>query len=285
MGTTQTRTLMMPDGRTVGYADFGPADGRPVLWCHGGPGSRLEPTADAAAAAEAGYRMIGVDRPGYGLSTPLPGRSIAQWVPDGLAVLDALGIASAVVVGVSTGGAYALALAAAAPDRVTGVIACCAMTDMRWPEGRAVQAPLMGGIYDAPDRDAAIAIAVGQFGADGSRLFTPPADVPPLPAADQALFADPVWMAGMSEAAPAMFAQSVLGYVDDRLADGVGWRSFDVGAVSAPTIVLHGSADSIVDVIQAGHTASLVKGARTKIVDGLAHLSIVGQIVPTLAEL
>lgn len=278
-------TLTMPDHRTVGYADFGPADGRPALWCHGGPGSRLEPSADAAAAAAAGYRFIGVDRPGYGLSTPQPGRSIGDWVADGLAVLDALGIERATVVGVSTGGAYALALAAAAPHRVTGVIACCALTDMRWPEGRALQAPLMAGIYDAPDRAAAIAIAEGQFGADGSKLFTPPDDVPPLPPADLALFTDPVWMTAMATSGAAMFAQGVQGYADDRIADGVGWVSFDVSAVHAPTIVLHGSDDSIVNVAQAGHTASLVAGARTKIVDGLAHLSIVGRIVPTLAEL
>ena len=110
----------MPDGRTVGYADFGPADGTPVIWCHGGPGSRLEPTQVATEAAAAGFRLIGVDRPGYGLSTPWPERSIAGWVPDGLAVLDALGVEQCIAVGVSTGGAYALALAAAAPDRGHG---------------------------------------------------------------------------------------------------------------------------------------------------------------------
>ena len=75
------------------------------------------------------------------------------------------------------------------------------------------------------------------------------------------------------------------GYADDRIADGVGWGSFDAGAVRAPTIVLHGSDDSIVAVAQAHHTASIVPGARLKIVDGLAHLSIIGRIVETLAEL
>ena len=65
-----------------------------------------------------------------------------------------------------------------------------------------------------------------------------------------------------------MFAQGVAGYVDDRRADGPGWGSFDVGAVRAPTIVLHGREDSIVDVAQAAHTASLVPGARLKVVAG-----------------
>jgi pimeloyl-ACP methyl ester carboxylesterase len=282
---TTSTTLEMPDGRTVGYADFGPADGTPVLWCHGGPGSRIEPLADAPAARAAGYRFIGVDRPGYGLSTPQPGRTIGGWVADGMTVLDALGIERTVVVGISTGGAYALALAAAVPGRVVGVIACCALTDMRWAEGRAKQAPLMGGIWEAPDRDAAIAAAVAMFGEDGSRMFTPPDDVPPLPPADLALLADPAWGAAMVEAGPQMFVQGVQGYVDDRIADGVGWITFDVGAVRAPTIVLHGSEDSIVDVAQAHHTAAVVPGARLEIVDGLAHLSIIGRIVPTLAEL
>jgi pimeloyl-ACP methyl ester carboxylesterase len=282
---TESQTLTRPDGRQVGFADFGPADARPVLWCHGGPGSRLEPSADAAAARAAGYRFIGVDRPGYGLSTPQPGRTIGGWVPDGLAVLDALRIDRAVVVGVSTGGAYALALAAAAPERVTGVIACCALTDMRWPEGRARQEQMMEGIWDAADRDTAIALAAERFGEDGSKMFTPPEDAPLLPTADLALLSDPAWQAAMAAAGPAMFAHGVQGYADDRIADGPGWGTFDPGAVRAPTIVLHGREDSIVDVAQAAHTASLVPGARTKIVEGLAHLSIVGQIVPTLREL
>ena len=277
----------MPDGRTVGYADFGPADGTPVIWCHGGPGSRLEPTQVATEATAAGYRLIGVDRPGYGLSTPWPGRSIADWVPDGLAVLDDLGVERCIAIGVSTGGAYALALAAAAPERVTGVLACCALTDMRWPEGRRLaDSPMTTGIWDAPDRDAAIAYAIENVGEDGAKMFQPPeGETLPLCPADLALFTDPAWLAGFAEAGAAMFAQGVVGYVDDRRADGPGWGSFDVGAVRAPTIVLHGRDDSIVDVAQAGHTASLVPGARSKIVDGDGHLSIALKIPETLAEL
>jgi pimeloyl-ACP methyl ester carboxylesterase len=281
----ESRMLTMPDGRSVGYADFGPPDGVPVLWCHGGPGSRLEPRPEAAAASDAGFRLIGIDRPGYGLSTPRPGRTIGGWVLDAEAVLDALGVEHAGIVGVSTGGAYALALAAAFPERVLGVIACCTLTDMRWPEGKARQAPLMGGVWEAPDREAAIAIVAEQIGADGSRMFSPPEDAPPLPAADLALLGDPAWQAAMAEAAPAMFAQGVVGYVDDRLADRDGWGSFDVSAVRAPTLVLHGREDSIVDVDQARHTASIVPHATLRIVDGLAHLSIVARVVPALVEL
>ena len=270
------------EGRTVGYAD-GEGDGVAVLWCHGGPGSRLEPAGLAGDAG--GLRLVGIDRPGYGLSTPRPGRSIADWVPDGLAVADHLDIDRFVTVGVSTGGAYALALAAEAPERVLGVIACCALTDMRWDEGRVLMDRNgMNEIWSAPDRDAAIALAVQQFGEDGSKIGTV-ADGSSLPEADLALFTDPEWLAGLLSNTQAMFAQGVVGYADDRIADGPGWHSFDVARITCPVTVLHGDADTLAPVENAPHTATIVPGAELRIVEGLGHFSIVREVVPEITNL
>src|ERR1700752_1637033 len=80
---------------------------------NGGPGNRLEPSFLAETAARAGLRLIGIDRPGYGRSTPRPGRTIADGVPDALAL-------------------------AAMSSRVLGAVACCAVSDMRWAEGKAM---------------------------------------------------------------------------------------------------------------------------------------------------
>src|SRR5688500_3368807 len=129
-------TIEMPDGRTLGYGDYGDPADVPVLWCHGGPGSRMEAKLAAPAAAARGFRLIGIDRPGYGLSTPRPGRSIEACVPDILAVADAVGADAFYVVGVSTGGAYAAATAAIAPERVLGAVLACALTDMRDEQAR-----------------------------------------------------------------------------------------------------------------------------------------------------
>jgi pimeloyl-ACP methyl ester carboxylesterase len=280
------RTLDLDDGRTVAFTDFGPGNGAAVLWCHGGPGSRLEPTV-IADAPDHGLRRLGIDRPGYGRSTACPGRDIAGWVPDAIAVLDACDVERVVAVGVSTGGAYALALAANAPERVQAVVACCALTDMRWPEGRAmITGPETAGVWAAPDRDAAIAIALEQFGADGSGLLGRAADPDtPIPPSDLALLADPEFLAGMGDRMREMFAQGVTGYTDDRLADGPGWGCFDVNAVACPTVVLHGAADTIVPPAHAHHTAEIVPGATLTIVDDLGHLSIMSRIVPTVREL
>jgi pimeloyl-ACP methyl ester carboxylesterase len=281
-----TRTLTVTDGRTVGFVDYGRSDGAAVLWCHGGPGSRMEAAALAPVAASAGIRIIGIDRPGYGKSTPNPGRSIADWVADGLAVADALRLDSFTAVGCSTGGAYALALAARAPERVRAVVACCALTDMRWREGKALMAaPATAGIWSARDRNAAIGLATEIMGADGSKMLDQAEAGAPLPPADLALMQDPTWLAGMTAALAEMFAFSVQGYVDDRLADGVGWGSFDVGAVRCPVVVLHGEADNVVPVQHARHTAEIVPNASLDIVPELGHFSIVGRVLPTLQSL
>ena len=230
--------------------------------------------------------MIGIDRPGYGRSTPQPGRSIADWVHDGLAVADALHVAHVIAVGVSTGGAYALALAANAPERIRAVIACCALTDMRWREGKALMtAPATAGLWSAKNRDAAIARATDIMGADGSKMLAQADAGAPMPPADLALMQDPTFMAGMTSALPEMFAFSVQGYVDDRLADGVGWGSFDVKRVSCPVVVLHGEADNIVPVAHARYTASIVPGAKLAIVPELGHFSIISAVLPTLQSL
>jgi pimeloyl-ACP methyl ester carboxylesterase len=166
-------TLEMPSGRTVGFADYGAAGGTAVLWCHGGPGSRLEPRHLAGPATDVGLRIVALDRPGYGSSTPQRGRTIAGWVPEALAVLDQLGIDRAVTVGHSTGGAYALAVAALAPDRVIGAVPCAAVTDMADvddPCRNTLSRPHALDVWDAPDRAGAMAAAAASHGVDGSGL-------------------------------------------------------------------------------------------------------------------
>lgn len=111
----------------------------------------------ATAAVEAGLRLVGIDRPGYGLSTAEPGRTIGGWVPEALAVADHLGIDRFVTVGTSTGGAFALAVAALAPERILGVVPCCSMTDMRWEPARATMSrPHAHAVWDAANADSRV---------------------------------------------------------------------------------------------------------------------------------
>jgi pimeloyl-ACP methyl ester carboxylesterase len=278
-------TIVVASGREIGVHDFGPATAAPVLWCHGGPGSRWEPMWLRAEAATAGLRLVGIDRPGYGRSTPRPGRTIVDGVGDVLGVADALGIERFTVVGVSTGGAYALATAALAPDRVLGVLAVGAVTDMAWGPGRAtMHGPQVQAIWDAPDRDAALAAATDAYGEGFSKLLGGGmAGV--LVESDATLFSDPAWMGPAMEGFPAMSTFGLQGYVDDRIADGRGWLGFDPSTISCPVTVLHGDEDQLVAVIQAEHTARIVLGAELVVVPGAGHFSIERHVVSELTRL
>ncbi|GJD03116.1 hypothetical protein ColKHC_11941 [Colletotrichum higginsianum] len=75
-------TLTLPDGRKIGYAQFGLATGKPVFYCHGLPGSRVEAGHLHKAAMDVGARIIATDRPGMGLSTFQPGRTLLDHPKD-----------------------------------------------------------------------------------------------------------------------------------------------------------------------------------------------------------
>lgn len=279
--------IQSADNRTISFADYGPASGLAVLCCHGGPGSRLEPRRISEQAAAAGFRLIGIDRPGYGKSTPLPGRSICDWTQDAIAVADHLMLDQFLMVGVSTGGSYALATAAVALSRVLGVLVCCGMTDIAWAND-VDDAKMVGAqpIWNAPDRDAAIAVAIEQFGERGDKVMVPDADAPPvLSPADMAVVMDPAYAEG--DPTNERFAQGVLGYADDRIADGPrhGWSSFEIDKVVCPVIVIHGEQDWIVPVAQAHHTAAILRDAELRTFAEHGHLSVGAESVSSLVDL
>jgi pimeloyl-ACP methyl ester carboxylesterase len=275
-------TIAVTDGRAVGFADYGTPDQTAVVWCHGGPGNRLEPSFLADAAARARMRFVGIDRPGYGRSTPQPGRTIGGWVTDALAVVDHLGIDRFVALGASTGGAYALALASQS-SRVMGAVACCAVSDMRWAEGRAMNASCHP-VWNARDRAHAFEIVADAFGEHGHKLLPPHGPVGSDPS-DAVLYATSDFLAWWITYVPEMFTHGPAGYVDDRLADGNGWTSFNVARITCPVVVMHGSSDGLVPVANAQHTAAIVPGATLRVFDNLGHLSILTKIVEVTTEL
>src|SRR6059058_4161198 len=107
------------DDRQLGFAEFGDPQGRAVFWLHGTPGARRQiPTEARVYAEHHDIRLIGVDRPGIGSSTPHRYETISAFADDLRTIADTLGIDKMAVVGLSGGGPYTLACAAGLPDRV-----------------------------------------------------------------------------------------------------------------------------------------------------------------------
>ena len=106
-------------GRRLAWNEYGDPAGRPVMYYHGWPSSRLQAVLAHHLAKDRGIRIIAMDRPGMGRSTFEAGRKLDAWPGMIERFADALGIGKFGQLGISGGGPYVLACAAAIPDRLT----------------------------------------------------------------------------------------------------------------------------------------------------------------------
>jgi pimeloyl-ACP methyl ester carboxylesterase len=113
-----SQVLRLADGRQIGFAEYGDPEGLPVLAIHGTPGSRYMFALTDRAARERRLRIVAPERAGYGLSDFRLQTSLAEAASDLEQCADALGLSRFALIGVSGGGPYAVAAAAAMPGRI-----------------------------------------------------------------------------------------------------------------------------------------------------------------------
>ena len=112
----------LPDGRQLEVRTAGPDDGEVMLFHHGTPGAGLPFAPLVKAAAAKGLRTVMYSRPGYGTSTPQPGRKVIDAASDAARVVEAVGATTFRAIGWSGGGPHVLACAAALPDRCLATV-------------------------------------------------------------------------------------------------------------------------------------------------------------------
>lgn len=116
------QTMRLPDGRRLGYAEYGPKDGLPVMLMHASGSSRLERHPDSSIVEKAGVRLIVPDRPGGGLSDINPKQSLLDWAWDVSALADHLEIKKFSIIGNSLGGPFSLACARQLEKRIKRLV-------------------------------------------------------------------------------------------------------------------------------------------------------------------
>jgi pimeloyl-ACP methyl ester carboxylesterase len=251
--------LQLADGRTLHAYDTEQGD-LPVFWHHGTPQTGIPPE----PLARPGIRWLGLDRPGYGGSTPQPDRTVASVAADVAAIADALDIDRFAVLGASGGGPHSFACGALLPDRVVGVVTLASPAPygadgLDWFAymGASSAAEFRAA---ADGRDALAAhLASAEFDPD---VFTE--------ADHAALAAEWRWLGG--NAGQAMVS-GMAGFVDDDLAFVKPWGC-DPADVAAPVLLLHGVRDRMVPSEHSEWLAGRCRSAELRLFPSDGHVSV-----------
>ncbi len=119
VASSPDRRLGLPDGRLLGFSEYGDPGGTPVLYFHGEASSRKDIAFASEAAKRTGVRILAPDRPGLGLSDYQKRRSIHDWPADVETMADSLGLESFSLLGWSAASPYVLACADRLGTRIT----------------------------------------------------------------------------------------------------------------------------------------------------------------------
>ncbi|ORV49360.1 alpha/beta hydrolase [Mycolicibacter engbaekii] len=281
--------IAVGEDRQLGFAEFGAPQGRAMFWLHGTPGARRQIPVEARLyATEANIRLIGVDRPGIGSSTPFQYETVSEFADDLRTVADTLGIDKMAVIGLSGGGPYTLACAAAMPNRVVAAGILGGVAPAVGPE--AIDSGLMRlARFAEPVLDRA-GRPISMLAASLIRMVRPVAS-PALelyarlsPDGDREMLSRPEFKA--------MFLDDLLNGSRKQLAAPIAdavlfarpW-GFRLSDVHVPVHWWHGDADHIVPFSHGKHAVALLPDARLYPIPGESHLAGLGRAEEILCTL
>lgn len=272
--------IAVGEDRQIGFAEFGDPQGRAVFWLHGTPGARRQiPTEARAFAARKNIRLIGIDRPGIGSSTPYQYENVLGFTEDLRTIADVLGINRFAVIGLSGGGPYTLATAAAMPDRVVMAAVLGGVAPLIGEDGISsglmelakIVRPIIE-VADTPIRWVAGSLIklIGPFGSPALDLYariSPDGDRNLLSRPEfKAMFLDDL-LNGSRKQLAAPFADIVV------FARDWGFRLEDI---KVPVRWWHGDADHIVPYAHGEHAVARIADAQMYTLPGESHLAGLG---------
>ena len=252
----------LADGRRLAWAEWGPPRGTPVLVCPGAAISR-HLGISAAAVAALRVRLVSVDRPGLGASTPAPGRTLADFAADIGELVELRGLGHPALIGNSQGAPFALACAVAGIARALALVS--ASDEVAAPEFRSALPPPLRDLVDlvATDTDGATAV-LRRFDADAMwDLVTTGA-----PPCDRAVYCTSSFEGAYRTALREVFAQGPEGYVRDTLLAMSPWP-IPLAHIGIPVDVWYGEEDVSHSPDNGATLTGRIPGARRHVVPGI----------------
>lgn len=284
-------SIRLAGGRRLGFAEFGPAAGRAVVWLHGTPGARRQIAPQARRLAhERGLRIVSVERPGVGESTPHRFEAVVEFAADVERLCDALGIERFAIAGLSGGGPYALACAHEMPDRVVAGAVLGGVAPAVGPEAAEGGAASLTRLFEPLLRSAQGPL--GGFMRGLVRVLEPFADpvidlfASVMPPGDQRVFEDPALREMFLEDLILGSRRYMQAIFLDAMLFGRPW-GFSLADLRVPIHLWYGDSDTIVPVHHGEHLARRIPGATLRIRAEEGHLGSLGaseEILDTLLE-
>jgi pimeloyl-ACP methyl ester carboxylesterase len=240
------QVVELGDGRLLAYEQWGDPAGVPVMFQHGTGDSRLARFPDDSVTASMGVRLITVDRPGVGASTPKHRRTLLDWAPDAAALADSLGLGPFAVAGWSGGVPHALAIAYGLGDRVTRLALASALAPLDEPGGdAAVRNRDLRMIWKLRNVKFLLrAAARYEAQKDSTDLSAFVGDIAKEAPADAAVLGDPLLQPMFEEEMGQALAQGSVGVLDDMWAF-LEW-GFQPEDIAQHVELFHGRADEII---------------------------------------
>lgn len=267
--------LELAGGRKLHVYDTGldSENSTSVFWHHGTPNIGAPPRPLFAVSDQLGVRWISHDRPGYGDSTPMPGRTVGSAAADVAAIADALHIQRFTVMGHSGGGPHALACAALLPDRVLAAVAVSSLA----PYG-AEGLDWFAGMAESAAATLSAALR-GRAAKEQYEASAPDAE-PGFTAADDAALSGQ-WSWFIDVVRPALTAGPGP-LIDDDLAYVAPW-GFDPAEIAAPVLFVHGGDDRVAPRSHAQWLAGRCPTAELWLRPGEGHISVMSSAEPRCA--
>lgn len=258
-------------GLQLGFAEFGPEDGRPLVFLHNVSGSRLQLPVPEGQLKAQNVRLIVPDRPGVGLSSWPRALDMSEWAAAFALLLDQLGLDRCVLLGNSMGGVYAMACAYHLPERVSRLVLVSTMGQMTEEGDLAYVEEDMRKIITLGRRYPRLASAMLKLLIRDVPTRYIDRRIGKLPNADRALYRNTDFYNMAVDALMENFRNGLAPMVRDYVSLSQPWQ-FDPAAIRTSVDLWHGECDITSPLVAVERLAACFPSVRCQFIEGETHM-------------